>query len=467
MQGLHPSYDLPLLLLLHAFQSRSCTDYLGPEFIWGALWNELSWLPQLRVGNTIVAREQWRFGPATPLPSRQLRSSLVQFLTDHRVPQWVSLTDGDNELLVDVRSEWGLAELEREYTKSRHLRLQEWIATDAVRDAQSPAKRFANEIVVPYVGLTMDSDPAPVRGDSLPYWASRRIVGSEWIYFKLYSGRGVQSEAIRLLAKRTRELVQDGRVDRWHFVRYFDRAAHVRFRARSTEPRAWAVLADEYIRCLSALEKEAGLTVEIATYEPEIARYGGAIAFDAAEEIFTASSAIVAASLEQSRGLDLALPKAVAEAVAHMHWLIDCLSDGAEVVSMTVGESLRRYKRMTGSRHASVIERATSAAYRGMRAAAATSDISSSLTSILALPVQRELLAQESRIAAASAAARQSMRDSRRTTELGWIIDVVHMHCNRLFEDPMPEQEYLAYLVLDRHLRAQKALASASANTTR
>ncbi|MFI9595085.1 thiopeptide-type bacteriocin biosynthesis protein [Nonomuraea sp. NPDC052265] len=122
-----------------------------------------------------------------------------------------------------------------------------------------------------------------------------------------------------LIAPLMGELLAEGAITRWFFIRYWEGGPHIRLRMRDAECSAvervrgaierWLATApaprelerEAYYQAFSSYEPEGpalgwhehGEIVECA-YEPELARYGGARAIGYAEEFFQASSEIAA-----------------------------------------------------------------------------------------------------------------------------------------------------------------------------
>lgn len=87
------------------------------------------------------------------------------------------------------------------------------------------------------------------------------------------------------------ELVTAGMVDRWFFVRYFDPRPHLRLRLRASDnDYAVSVLATAVQRAHVWVGDGRANDLELASFDAEIARYGGPEVYDDVEACFTASS---------------------------------------------------------------------------------------------------------------------------------------------------------------------------------
>jgi thiopeptide-type bacteriocin biosynthesis protein len=129
----------------------------------------------------------------------------------------------------------------------------------------------------------------------------RYFPGGEWLYARLYCSRYRQDD---LLNSHIPALVAGlpSSVDRWFFVGYRDPESHLRLRFHGPA----SVLHSQVLPALhdvTAKLCKAGLVSRLVldTYEPEIDRYGGPSAVDAAEKAFAADSAAALAQLALRR----------------------------------------------------------------------------------------------------------------------------------------------------------------------
>ncbi|CAM5370834.1 hypothetical protein SVIOM74S_06528 [Streptomyces violarus] len=89
-------------------------------------------------------------------------------------------------------------------------------------------------------------------------------------------------------------LRRDGRADRWFFIRYADPRPHLRIRFRApgqaTPAEHGALLTELLAFGRDMVRRGLAGDLEIASYEPEVVRYGGPRVHDAIERLFEAGS---------------------------------------------------------------------------------------------------------------------------------------------------------------------------------
>jgi thiopeptide-type bacteriocin biosynthesis protein len=225
-----------------------------------------------------------------------------------RLPRWIAVAEGDNELPLDLDNPLAVDTLVELIKGREDTRLVELFPGPDALVARGPEGRFVHELVVPFVRRGAVATPrgrdeaAAMPGGSPPSCTTgglrRRFPpGSEWLYAKFYTGPATVE---RLLKDVIRSIVEaasrSGAADRWFFVRYADPDWHLRVRFHG-EP---AQLRDEVLPALQAaaatwLESGRVWRLQLDTYEREVERYGGALGIELAERLFHADSEAVLA----------------------------------------------------------------------------------------------------------------------------------------------------------------------------
>jgi thiopeptide-type bacteriocin biosynthesis protein len=125
------------------------------------------------------------------------------------------------------------------------------------------------------------------------------IVGSEWLYVKIYAGQATVDE---LLVETVRELVAagmaSGAIKEWFFIRYSDPDWHLRLRMRGAPTRLVAEVLPAISAAVTPLRKSGHVwRMQCDTYEREVERYGGPIGVVLSERLFAVDSEAVVALL--------------------------------------------------------------------------------------------------------------------------------------------------------------------------
>lgn len=101
-------------------------------------------------------------------------------------------------------------------------------------------------------------------------------VGSEWLYYKIYTGHKTADSVLTEIIKPiTEQLVREGTIDKWFFIRYADPEHHIRVRFhcndKETVGRVIALLYEPFNQFL---EQDLIWKIQIDNYNREIERYG-------------------------------------------------------------------------------------------------------------------------------------------------------------------------------------------------
>lgn len=102
------------------------------------------------------------------------------------------------------------------------------------------------------------------------------IVGSEWLYYKIYLGAKSADEIlVQFINPITKNLVDNNIISEWFFIRYNDPKGHLRIRFKCTSVNNLGRLISNLFTILNPLVQESIIwKVQIDTYNREVERYG-------------------------------------------------------------------------------------------------------------------------------------------------------------------------------------------------
>jgi len=232
-----------------------------------------------------------------------------------QLPRHLVIAEGDNELLIDMDNEVCLQILGATLVKKERVVLQEFLHTDGQCWVEGEGGRYTNEVIIPLKSTQTRSQPAaivPARVAQLPQ--RRFVTGSEWLYVKVYCGTSsaerILKTAIRPL---TKELVEEGIIDKWFFLRYADPEHHIRIRFHHASDKGfWKIVLERlYTALRQDLDSGVAYKVQTDTYEREIERYGAAT-MELSEDIFYYDSEAVLDTIDLLEG----------EEGEHYRWLL-------------------------------------------------------------------------------------------------------------------------------------------------
>jgi thiopeptide-type bacteriocin biosynthesis protein len=294
---LHSRPGLPVYRFLARLQYQGVIPEVGWD--WGAL-TTAPHLPRVVAGRIVLATARWRLaGPDLAwwkAPARRAEA-LAAWRAAWRVPRFVALLDGEDELPVDLDSELALDALAHHLRDRPSATLVELFPGPDDLCVTGPEGSFVHDLIVPFVSRLPDSstpeDRPAARVGGRPKPGRRRFPpGSEWLYAKLYTGPAAADRVLLgMVAPLAAQARASGAADRWFFVRYADPDPHLRVRFGGDPARLGA----EVRRALEAaaaplLENGVIWRLQFDTYERELERYGGSATIELVEEIFTADT---------------------------------------------------------------------------------------------------------------------------------------------------------------------------------
>ncbi|WP_299894171.1 thiopeptide-type bacteriocin biosynthesis protein [uncultured Aquimarina sp.] len=120
------------------------------------------------------------------------------------------------------------------------------------------------------------------------------IIGSEWLYYKIYTGPKtsdlILTEIIKPIAS---HLLEQDVIDKWFFIRYNDPKHHIRVRFHYNEPENVAAVINALYAGLKEFSDEDLIwKIQLDTYQREIERYG-VDTMVASEELFFLDSKMI------------------------------------------------------------------------------------------------------------------------------------------------------------------------------
>jgi len=102
------------------------------------------------------------------------------------------------------------------------------------------------------------------------------IPGSEWIYFKIYTGTKTADVILKNeLYEYVKEMVGHGSIDKWFFIRYADPDFHIRLRLHLKDARNFTCIFNGFFDCfLPTVNDRFVWNIQCDTYQRELERYG-------------------------------------------------------------------------------------------------------------------------------------------------------------------------------------------------
>ena len=149
----HTGRGLGVYRFLCALQYQQVTP--GITWDWGPL-GQAPFLPRVVSGRVILSRARWNLGESELAAFREPRGArqfaAVQRLRErHRMPRYVALADGDNELVADLDNVLSLETLAHEVRGRASASFVEMVPGPGQLCASGPEGPFTHQVIVPFV----------------------------------------------------------------------------------------------------------------------------------------------------------------------------------------------------------------------------------------------------------------------------------------------------------------------------
>ncbi|HZI12847.1 MAG TPA: lantibiotic dehydratase [Myxococcus sp.] len=471
---------LPRLTNAHNFSARGLGAYRflgalqsqsagGLSFRWGPL-DQAPFLPRVVLGRVVLEPATWNVRAATLRAWGEARGvarfeAVQRFREQARLPRWVCLRDGDNQLPVDLDNVLCVETLVQLVRSRPQATLEELLPGPEDVCVEGEAGRYTHEVVIPFVRRQPAEAPvevstaARVRAEAPPPAALKRRFppGTEWLYLKLYAGTGTLERLLRTsLLEAVRKVEATGAADRWFFIRYHDPEPHVRLRfhgePRRLESEVWPLLRET---CEAALSADEAWRVQLDTYEREVERYGGPAGIEWAEALFHADSEAVLALLEAYPG-DEGADARWRLALKGLDGLLEALSLGLEEKAVL----LRRVRQSFAAEHRvdKRFEEQLATRYRKESRALEALLRATPADGGPWRPGLEILQRRAGRLAPVAGALRRAGAEGRLTVPVEALAgSFLHMHVNRVLPADQRAQELILYDFLSRLYRSRQA----------
>jgi thiopeptide-type bacteriocin biosynthesis protein len=457
----HAGHGLGVYRFLCALQCQQVTP--GITWDWGPL-GQAPFLPRVVSGRVILSRARWNLAESDLAAFREPRGAsqfaAVQRLRErHRMPRYVALADGDNELAADLDNVLSIEALAHEVRGRTSASFVEMVPGPDQLCASGPEGPFTHQVIVPFARSSPQPPPRSPGRPAATSCARRFPPGSEWLYLKLFTGPATADQVLRRAAGAVGSSLQAGGADQWFFIRYADPDWHLRLRIHGAPDKLLHETLPLLHRVMAPLLETGQLwRVQLDTYEREVERYGGEAGIGLAERVFHADSEAVLAIAGQLTG----------DAGAELRWRVALR--GIDLLFDDLGLTLEQKRDIAAqARHGYGSEfgaggdfsRRVSRRYRTERASVeALLDPHQDPPAELALSI-RALHERSTALAPATQELRALADAGQLSVDLPELaMSLAHMHVNRMLRSAQRAQELVLYELLGRAYSSQAARRS-------
>ncbi len=252
---------------------------------WGILESR-PFLPRVSYNKFILSKARWVLTKEDVKDCEKKSDEEVirlfsEIQNSKKLPEYVLLSQGDNELMLHIKNIFCIRLLLSEINKFQNVVLTETLDMPGQCWIGSPEGRHTGEFIFTFSKKHVKpTNVLPVQETKLQSIPLQRIfpVGSEWLYAKIYCGTKTSEKILcDVLKPLTEELLSEKLIDKYFFIRYQDESGHhirIRFH-NSTQIDFWKeIIARLQAQIQPSLDNLLVYNVQFETYQREVERYG-------------------------------------------------------------------------------------------------------------------------------------------------------------------------------------------------
>lgn len=210
------------------------------------------------------------------------------------LPDKVMLLDEEGELFLDLNSALAFNMCVRMLQNKEEIIFAESLVEDRMCFVSSPAGKHVSQLIIPF-HRNIATPRARVRERKSDNKVQQReslqrnfIPGDKWLYYKIYCNTSVADNILtQAVLPLTNELLNDGTIEKFFFVRYKDPDFHLRLRYYNSQNENFWIPVLNKLKAVVSSEPVSSMvhTTSLETYQRELERYGAEL-MEESETIF-------------------------------------------------------------------------------------------------------------------------------------------------------------------------------------
>lgn len=294
---------LPVYRFLSDIQNESDRDTLYMNLNLGPITNILDYIPRITYKNYIFRLATWKLfnreiDELRMIPEQDRLAELRSILSKRGIPEQFFITSGDNKLLIDFDKfpYPSYLLLTEELQKNGVCLLEEYpFGEDHESVVQNELGSFNHEIIVPFKNNSrvLENKENSTGIAEVDLCQKKRVFypGSEWVYFKVYSGIHTRDKIIEKLSHLVQNFREKEYIKKWFFIKYSDDKSHLRVRFLASDTKYVGVIIRHfYDHFRKQIEIGSIQNIVLDSYHREMERYGGDELIEASESLFELDS---------------------------------------------------------------------------------------------------------------------------------------------------------------------------------
>lgn len=252
-------------------------------FSWGSFASNFKFLPRAEYKNVILSKAKWKlekpdFIPLLNLSPDRVHPVTLEWQKTWKMPRYICLADGDNELLIDFESLLSVEMFISTIKKRENIVIEEFLFEPGKLIVQdNEGKGYTNEFIAvlfkqaPNSRAKQQIELAPAQSVTRDF-----CIGSEWLYYKFYCGIKTADKILSEIVKPlTEQLFVQKMITDFFFIRYGDPDLHIRLRLKVAQSGYLGEVISSVFTYVKPYVSNGLISRVITdTYKRELERYG-------------------------------------------------------------------------------------------------------------------------------------------------------------------------------------------------
>lgn len=424
-------------------------------FSWGNAESFSNFLPRVKIGNVIIFRATWNFQKKDfqhilKSDEDKLVSVVNDFINKHQIPEVFYHSDFDNDLLVKTDNLLSIIGWVDAMKNAHNIVIKEYLA-DNFTICNEDRKMYSNQFVASLLRTvgSYDSTNRPKRYNDSGI-KNLHFIGSNWIYYKIYAGeKSIEKILLDVIYPATEELIRNGIIEKWFFVRFWDPDHHLRLRCYLSKKFNLDAVNSVIKKYLHHFEQNDMVSkVQLDTYHQEVERYG-LISMETAESLFFVDSKSILTYLNDNKNND---------SEGHRwKWSIKYINTLLDLLKFRIEEKIELFKMLSEFFNSEFgVQKYTtnqiSLKFRSLR---------EDIVNIIEKQELREFVGLEESFQENERICQKLLEycvQGKTPTKYDLAMSFIHMHLNRLFHSYQRKQELVIYNFLLKYYNSRQAL---------
>jgi thiopeptide-type bacteriocin biosynthesis protein len=402
------------------------------------LFPGMAYYPRLQLDNVVLSPATWFIDEEKIQEFNNEQSDLIERL---KIPHFFTLNEGDNFLVFRAHNKHDLSMFRRCIRNKKQVKLMEYVLEDSKDCNNTLSSRFITQMVACIINGEKSYLPADlhlIRHDQVAKVKRAFLIGQEWLYVKVFSHPSVTDEIlIRLVKPIVERFKKENPEFKWFFVRYQDPSHHLRLRFFVGKNSSYDLL-DCFLRKVKETSRSIVIqNVTVDSYEREIEKYSAECIAEV-ESFFYSDSEFILKACKVTKG---SFVFKLAFAVNTTLRIIEHFIEDRQAIRDFLIEILTNIS-CENDDIRSKLSRKLDLKYRASQIELVLNNISSIIQNS-----DREY-----------AMFSRHLKDLQAKIE-GWenklksefLINIIHVHINRIFENDQREYERIIYHFMNKH----------------